>query len=251
LLTPLERQRYGRQIMIDEIGESGQEKLKAAKVFIAGAGGLGSPSSIYLAAVGVGALRIVDHDRVDVSNLNRQVLHLEGDIGRKKAESALEKLKRQNSATEVEAINDTITAENARRLVDGCDLIIDAMDNQPTRYLLNKTAVALNIPLIHGAVRGFEGRAMTVIPGRSACLRCMHRGAVPDETFPIIGFAPAAIGAVQAAEAVKYIVGIGELLTGRLLTYDALTMTFTEFRVNRNPGCDHCGHLYIVKRSIT
>jgi len=240
MLTSHERERYHRQIMIDEIGEPGQEKLKAASVFIAGAGGLGSPASIYLAAAGVGKIRIVDNDSVELSNLNRQILHMEDDIGKKKTDSALEKLSRQNPAVNIDTLCETITVENARQLIGGCDLIVDAMDNLATRLVLNRVAVDLNIPLIHGAVGGFEGRAMTVLPGKGACLRCIRRGPVPREVFPIIGVAPAVISAIQAAEVIKFILGIGKLLIGRLLIYDGLAMTFTEFRVKRNPDCEHC-----------
>ena len=239
-LTSHELERYDRQIRIAEIGKGGQEKLKKARVFIAGAGGLGSPISIYLAAAGVGAIRIVDRDRVDATNLNRQVLHWNDDIGRAKADSALAKLSRLNPDIRMEAICDTITPENVAQLVAGFDLIVDAMDNLPTRYLLNQTAIKKNIPFFHGAVHGFEGRATTVIPRKTACLRCMYRGSIPEETFPVIGVAPAVVGSIQATEVIKWIVGIGALLENRMLVYDGLAMRFTEFRIQRNPGCDHC-----------
>ena len=239
-LTSHELERYDRQIRIAEIGKAGQEKLKKARVFIAGAGGLGSPIAIYLAAAGVGAIRIVDRDRVDASNLNRQVLHWSDDIGRAKADSARAKLALLNPAIRMEAICDTITPENVAQLVAGFDLIVDAMDNLPTRYLLNKTAIEKNIPFFHGAVHGFEGRAMTVIPGKTACLRCMYRGPLPEETIPVIGVAPAVIGSIQATEVIKWIVGIGALLENRMLVYDGLAMHFTEFRIQKNTDCDHC-----------
>jgi adenylyltransferase/sulfurtransferase len=240
ILSAGEMERYDRQIMIGEIGQRGQEKLKSARVFIAGAGGLGSPISVYLAAAGVGTIRIVDRDRVDLSNLNRQVLHFHDDIGKRKVDSARIKLAALNPTIAIEALCDTITHENIAPLVDGFHLMVDAMDNFPTRYLLNKAAVERNIPFFHGAVNGFEGRAMTVIPGKTACLRCMHRGPVPEEKFPVIGVAPAVIGAIQATEVIKYIVGIGDLLENRMLVYDGLAMRFTEFRIRRNPVCDHC-----------
>jgi molybdopterin-synthase adenylyltransferase len=239
-LTSPELERYDRQIRIAEIGKMGQEKLKKARVLIAGAGGLGSPISIYLAAAGVGVIRIIDRDRVDASNLNRQVLHWNDDIGRAKADSALAKLSRLNPAIRMEAICDTITPENVAHLVAGFDLIVDATDNLPTRYLLNKTAIEKNIPFFHGAVQGFEGRATTVIPRKTACLRCMYRGPIPEETFPVIGVAPAVIGSIQATEVIKWIVGVGALLENRMLIYDGLAMRFSEFRIQRNPGCDHC-----------
>ncbi len=243
MLTPGERERYDRQIIIGEIGQEGQEKLKRSRVVIAGAGGLGSPIAIYLAAAGVGMIRMIDHDRVALSNLNRQILHWEGDLGRKKVDSARTKLRNLNSAVEIEAMAETITAGNISQLVGGCDVIVDAMDNLPTRYMLNRCALEKNIPFFHGAVNGFEGRAMTIIPGKTACLRCMYRGEVPQEKFPVIGVAPAVIGSIQATEVIKYLVGIGKLLTNRLLIYDGLEAAFSEFRVNRNPNCDHCGSL--------
>ena len=243
MLTPSERERYDRQIMIGEIGQEGQEKLKRSRVVIAGAGGLGSPIAIYLTAAGIGMIRMIDHDRVTLSNLNRQILHWEEDIGRKKVDSARTKLRSLNSAVEIEAIAETVTEGNVSQLVDGCDVIVDAMDNLPTRYILNRCAIQKNIPFFHGAVNGFEGRVMTIIPGKTACLRCMYRGPVPQEKFPVIGVAPAVIGIIQATEVIKHLVGIGKLLTNRLLIYDGLKVTFSEFTVDKNPNCDHCGSL--------
>jgi molybdopterin/thiamine biosynthesis adenylyltransferase len=241
MLSQYDRDRYDRQMMIRGFGEEGQEKLKKAKVVVAGGGGLGSPSSIYLAAAGVGTIRIIDRDKVDLSNLNRQVLHWDKDIGRKKVESAAEKLSQLNKGIRVEAIEETIDESNVSELVGDSDVIIDAMDNLPARYLLNKTAIEKGIPFIHGAVYGMEGRAMTVVPGKSACLRCIYRGLIPQDKFPVLGAAPAVIGCIQATEAIKYIVGIGKLLTDRLLVYDGLSMRFVEFSVKRDPKCEHCG----------
>jgi len=243
MLTREELERYDRQIMIRGVGEEGQKKLKQAKIIIAGSGGLGSSASIYLAAAGVGRIQIVDHDSVELSNLNRQVLHGDEDIGKKKVISATEKLKKINRGVEIEAIEETITEANVSQLVAGFDLIVDALDNLPTRYLLNKAALAMDIPFFHGAVYGFEGRAMTVIPGKSACLRCVYQGITPQEKFPVIGVTPAVIGCIQATEVIKYIVGVGELLTNRLLAYDGLSMKFTELKVKKDPNCEHCGHL--------
>jgi molybdopterin-synthase adenylyltransferase len=243
MLTPSERERYDRQIMIGEIGEEGQKKLKRSRVVIAGGGGLGSPIAIYLAAAGIGMIRMIDHDQVALSNLNRQILHWEEDIGRKKVDSASSKLKKLNSTVNIEAMAETITESNVSRLVEGCDVIVDAMDNLPTRYLLNRCAMKKKLPFFHGAVHGFEGRTMTILPGETACLRCLYRGPVPQEKFPVIGVAPAVIGCLQATEVIKYLVGAGNLLTNRLLIYDGLKMVFNEFTVNRNPDCDHCGSL--------
>ena len=248
MLNKDERERYNRQIMIGGVGEEGQEKLKKAKVFIAGAGGLGSLTATYLAAAGIGLIRVVDHDEVELSNLNRQVLYWDEDIGKKKVVSAQQKLERLNPLAKIEAIAERITEANVSQLVAGFDLIVDAMDNMPTRYLLNKAALERNIPFFHGAVYGFEGRAMTVIPGQSACLRCVYRGVISEEKVPVIGVTPAVIGSIQATEVIKYIVGIGQLLTNRLLVYDGLSMKFTEFRLERDPDCEHCGQSARGKR---
>jgi len=243
MLTRSELARYDRQIMVRGFGVEGQEKLKQARIFIAGAGGLGSAAATYLTAAGVGMIRVVDHDMVELSNLNRQVLHWDEDIGKKKVDSATEKLKRLNQEVEVEAIAEMVTEANISQLVAGFDLIVDAMDNLPTRYLLNKVALEKNIPLFHGAVYGFEGRAMTIIPGETACLRCVYRGVIPGEKFPVIGVTPAVIGCIQATEVIKYIAGIGQLLANRLLIYDGLNMKFTEFRLKKDQNCEHCGQL--------
>lgn len=242
MLTDDELKRYDRQIMIPGIGQEGQEKLKRARILIAGGGGLGSASSIYLVAAGVGTLRIVDHDRVELSNLNRQILHWDKDIGRHKVDSAVEKLSQLNRNVNIEVLEETIDETNVSRLADSFDIIVDAMDNLPTRYLLNKVAIEKHIPFFHGAVYGLEGRAMTVIPGKSACLRCVYRGLIPQEKFPVLGSTPAVIGCIQATEVIKYITGIGQLLMDRLLVYDGLNMKFTELTVRRDPNCEHCGH---------
>ncbi len=243
MLSQDELERYDRQILIKGFGKEGQAKLKKAKVFIAGAGGLGSVTATYLAAAGVGTIRLVDHDKVELSNLNRQVLHWDEDIGKEKADSAAEKLKRLNPGLKVEAVKAKINEANISQLVAGFDLIVDAMDNLPTRYLLNKTAIEMKIPFFHGAVHGFEGRAMTVIPGETACLGCVYRGAIVEGTFPVLGVTPGVIGCIQATEVIKYIIGIGQLLTNRLLVYDGLNMKFSEFKVKRDQNCEYCGHL--------
>ncbi|MBN1687403.1 MAG: HesA/MoeB/ThiF family protein, partial [Spirochaetales bacterium] len=222
----------------------GQEKLKRAKIVIAGAGGLGSPISLYLAAAGIGTIRLIDHGSAELSNLNRQILHFTTDIERKKVDSAAEKLRKLNPEIQVETVDETISEANVAALVHGFDLIVDAMDNLPTRYTLNKAAIEERIPFFHGAVSGFEGRAMTIVPGKSACLQCIYHGAVTaGGKFPVIGTAPAVIGSIQATEVIKYIVGTGELLLNRLLVYDGLSSTFTEFEVTRDPECEHCKHL--------
>ena len=248
MLTPEEKQRYDRQIMIPGISEAGQEKLKKGRVVIAGTGGLGSPISFYLTAAGVGTLRIIDNDRVELSNLNRQILHWDKDIGREKAISACEKLTQLNKNVTIETIDTTIDEANVFKLVTGFDVIVDAMDNMPTRYLLNKAAIKHRIPFVHGAVSGLEGRAMTVIPGKSACIRCLYHATPTKKKFPVLGTTPAIIGAIQATEVIKYLTGIGTLLTNRLLIYDGLNMKFTELTVVRNTNCEHCGDSVIGKQ---
>ncbi|MDD5288842.1 MAG: HesA/MoeB/ThiF family protein [Dehalococcoidales bacterium] len=243
MLTQDEKQRYDRQLMIPGIGEAGQEKLKKARVVIAGAGGLGSPAALYLVAAGVGTLRIIDNDKVELSNLNRQILHWEKDIGTPKTKSAAEKLRKLNRNVTVETIDTTINETNVATLVAGFDVIVDAMDNLPARYLLNKAAVEHSIPFVHGAVYGLEGRVMTIIPWKSSCLRCLYHGTPPQEKFPVLGTTPAIIGTIQATEVIKYLTGIGTLLTDRLLVYDGLKMKFSELNVSRNKNCEHCGGL--------
>jgi len=196
--------------------------------------------SIYLAAAGVGMIRIVDDDKVEISNLNRQILHWDKDVGKRKVDSAREKLQGLNQNVQLESIVERITEDNILQLVADCDLIVDAMDNFPTRYLLNKAALTKNIPFLHGAVYGFEGRATTIIPGETPCLRCICPQPPPAEKFPVIGVAPAVIGCIQATEAIKYVLQIGELLTGRLLIYDGLSLRFCEVELTKDPECMEC-----------
>ncbi len=233
--------RYERQIKI--FGDEGQGRLRRAKVTIAGAGGLGSVSAAYLTVAGVGRIRVVDHDVVELSNLNRQILHWEKDIGREKAESFEEKLSQMNSEVEVAVMGQRISEDNVADVVKGSDLIVDAMDNFQTRYLLNRVALEKKIPLFHGGVYGFEGQVTTIIPGKTACLRCVFPEAPAPETFPVIGATCGVIGCIQATEVVKYIVGAGELLKNRLLVWDGLDARMEEFAVERNPACEDCGEL--------
>jgi molybdopterin/thiamine biosynthesis adenylyltransferase len=242
MLSQNERERYDRQIMMTDFGEDGQEKLKRAKIVIAGIGGLGSAASIYLAAAGVGTIRIIDHDKVELSNLNRQILYGDNDIGKDKAATASEKLNKLNPEVKIEAVKEKITESNVSQLVSGFDLIVDAMDNLPTRFLLNKVALDKNMPFFHGAVQGFEGMVTTIIPGETACLRCVYRGATPQQKTPVVGVTPAVVACIQATEVIKYIVGVGKLLTNRLLVYNGLDMQFTELRVKKDPTCEHCGN---------
>lgn len=245
MLSERERERYSRQMLLAEVGEEGQARLKSARVAVAGVGGLGSAAAIFLTAAGVGYLRIIDHDKVSISDLNRQVLYTNKDLGRSKVDAARERLTSLNPEVNIEAIGDDITSGSVTKLVAGCDLIVDGMDSLPARYVLNHASVQLGIPLFHGAVYGFEGRAMTVIPGKTPCLKCIYRDTMPVDKTPVIGTTPAVIGCIQATEAVKYVVGAGDLLLNRLLIYDGLGLSFREVAVERDPDCEECRHLGI------
>lgn len=239
MLSERERERYKRQMML--FGDEGQEQLKNAHIFIAGAGGLGSPVSLYLAVAGVGTITIADMDAVDLTNLNRQILHFDRDIGRKKTASAEEKLLEINPDITVHAIDAKIDETNAADLVGKADGIVDALDNYPTRYLLNAVAIDKEIPYFHGGIRGFYGQATTIIPGMTPCLKCIFPKAPPMEVFPVVGVTPGLIGMVQATEVVKYLLGIGELLTGRLFVWDGMLAHAEEICVERSPACEACG----------
>lgn len=239
MLSPRELDRYKRQILL--FGEEGQEKLKKAHIFIAGAGGLGSPISIYLAVAGIGTITVVDKDVVELTNLNRQILHYDLDIGKKKTASAEEKLTAINPDVKINVIDTTIDETNVARLVGRSDGIVDAMDNFPTRYLLNEAAVTKNIPFFHGAIRGLYGQATTIIPGKTPCLRCIFPNAPPKEVFPVVGVTPGLIGMIQATEVLKYLINDGRLLTNRLLIWDGFEAHAEEITVERNPECPVCG----------
>ena len=243
MLTKDELTRYKRQLAI--FGEDGQAKLKKSRVFLAGAGGLGSVTATYLTVAGIGKLRVVDHDVVALENLNRQILHWDSDICREKLKSAAEKLKGMNANIEVETVSETIDDNNIDDLVGDCDLIVDAMDNFPTRYALNRSALSKRIPFFHGAVHGFYGQASTIIPGRTACLRCTFPEVPSAEAPPVIGVTPGIIGCIQAAEVLKYIVGIGQLLKNRLLMWDGLGCRMDEVPLQRNPECKDCRSLEV------
>jgi adenylyltransferase/sulfurtransferase len=239
MFSERELERYKRQMML--FGVEGQERLKKAHIFIAGAGGLGSPVSIYLAVAGVGTITIVDMDVVDQTNLNRQILHFDRDIGRKKTISAEEKLRELNPDITVNAIDVKIDESNATKLVGRADAIVDAMDNYPTRYLLNDVAIAKQIPFFHGGIRGFYGQATTIIPGTTPCLKCIFPKAPPKEVFPVVGVTPGIIGTIQANEVIKYLTGSGGLLTNRLFIWDGMQAQAEEICVERNPACEACG----------
>ena len=231
-------ERYDRQIPL--LGSDGQERIRDASVFIAGAGGLGSLSAIYLAAAGIGRIAVADFDTVDVSNLNRQILHWSGDVARLKIDSAREKLEKINPDVEIDAIPEKIDEDNISELVDGSDLIVDAMDNFRARYLLNKAAIARNIPLFHGAVHGFVGQVTTVIPGETACLRCIFPNNLPEGVFPIIGATCGVVASIQVTEVLKYISCTGTLAVNRLLFWNGADTTMSEIRVKRDSGCADC-----------
>ena len=245
MFSERELDRYKRQMML--FGEEGQERLKKAHIFIAGAGGLGSPVSIYLAVAGVGTITIVDMDVVDLTNLNRQILHFDRDIGKKKTASAEEKLQALNPDIKINAIDVKIEESNAVKLIGKADGIVDAMDNYPTRYLLNDVAIAKEIPLFHGGIRGFYGQATTIIPGKTPCLKCIFPKAPPKEVFPVVGVTPGIIGTIQANEVIKYLLGSGELLTGRLFIWDGMQAHAEEICVERNPACEACSGMTTKK----
>lgn len=249
MFSERERDRYKRQVML--FGEEGQERLKKAHIFIAGAGGLGSPISIYLAVAGVGTITIVDMDVVDQTNLNRQILHFDRDVGRKKTASAEEKLQALNPDITINAIDVRIEESNAANLVGRADGIVDAMDNYPTRYLLNDVAIAKGVPLFHGGIRGFYGQATTIIPGTTPCLKCIFPRAPPKEVFPVVGVTPGIIGTIQANEVIKYLTGSGNLLTDRLFIWDGMEAHAEELCVERNPACEACKGMTATKTTTT
>ncbi len=238
-LSDAERERYSRQIRL--FAEEGQERLKRKRVFVAGAGGLGSVISLYLGASGFGRIRIADCDSVELSNLNRQILHGTADLGKGKAQSAHEALSDINPEVEVEVLQERISPESIDSLLQGCDMIMDAMDNFPTRYLLNNAALKRKIPLFHGAISGFQGQATTIVPGRTACLRCIFPRAPPAQVFPALGSTCGIIGSIQVNEAIKFALGKGELLENRLLLWDGLSSTLDEISCERNLSCPDCG----------
>jgi molybdopterin/thiamine biosynthesis adenylyltransferase len=242
-LTPEENERYHRQMILPSWGTEAQEALKRSCVFIAGAGGLGSPVAFYLAAAGVGTLRICDSGEVELSNLNRQILHGDDRIGANKAQSAVKVLQAVNPAPEVIPLTDTITADNVESLIGEAGLMIDCLDNFRTRYILNDHAVKTGLPLVHAGVNGFCGQIAFIHPPHTACLACLVPEAPPAKTFPILGATAGAVGCLEALEALKYLTGTGQLLKGRLLFFDGETMEVQEVRFDRDPECPVCGNI--------
>jgi len=247
VLTPDQRNRYQRHLLLPEVGDKGQMKLLDAKVLLLGAGGLGSPAALYLAAAGVGTLGIIDMDVVDSSNLQRQILHNMDRIGDRKVDSAKKTLTAMNPDVNVVTYDTRLGADNILSIIDGYDVIVDGTDNFPTRYLVNDAALVKNIPVVHGSIFRFEGQVTVFSPYVGPCYRCMIPEPPPAELAPscaeagVLGVLPGIIGSIQALEAIKLILDLGEPLVGRLLTYDAMDESFRTFKVRRDPACPACG----------
>jgi len=240
-------ERYSRHFLLHQLGEKGQRKLLDAKVLLVGAGGLGSPVALYLAAAGIGTLGIVDADVVDLSNLQRQILHSTDRIGVSKAESAKQTINSLNPDVQVRLYNDRLTVDNVMDIFRDYDIIVDGSDNFPTRYLVNDAAVLVGKPVVHGSIFQFEGQASVFKPHEGPCYRCLFPTPPPPGMVPscsevgVLGVLPGVIGVIQATETIKLIIGQGEPLVGRLLMYDALAMRFREIRIRRDPDCPLCG----------
>ncbi len=246
-LTLEQRDRYGRQVLVPEVGLAGQRALLDARVVLVGAGGLGSPVALYLAAAGVGTLAIIDDDAIDLSNLSRQVLHATDRIGMRKVDSARQSLEELNPETVIETYAERLDATNVDRLLEGADVVIDGTDNLDTRYVLNDASVRLGVPVVHGSIYRWHGQVTTIVPFGGPCYRCLHPEPPPPELAPecavagVVGVLPGLIGTLQATEAIKLLLGAGEPLVGRLLMVDALTGTFEQVMVPRDPACPACG----------
>jgi len=249
-------ERYSRQIILPQVGGKGQEKLLNAKVLIIGAGGLGSPCAMYLASAGIGKIGIVDSDKVELNNLQRQILHSTKDLGRPKVESAKGKIKAINQDVEVMTYNLRLTSENILDIIKDYDIVVDGSDNFPTRYLVNDACILSKKPLSHGAIFRFDGQATTIIPGKSPCYRCLFPEPPPPGLVPscqeagILGAVAGVIGTIQANEVLKYILGIGDLLIGELLIFNALDSSFRKVLVPKNKGCPVCGENPTIKKLI-
>ena len=246
-LTEQQIERYSRQMILKEVGAAGQEKLLASRVLIVGTGGLGSPAALYLAAAGVGTIAIIDTDRVELANLQRQIIHFSEDVGKEKIASAQRKIKAINPEVKVRTYLAKVTASNIAEIIKDYDFVLDATDNFPSKFLINDACYFEKVPFSHASVLGFDGQIITVLPGGTACYRCVLASPPPLGAVPscaqagVLGTLPGVIGCLQATEALKFLMGIGKLLTDRLLIYDALQMQFRQVRVNRNPQCPICG----------
>jgi molybdopterin/thiamine biosynthesis adenylyltransferase/rhodanese-related sulfurtransferase len=255
-LTDAQRDRYSRHILLPEVGEAGQAKLLKSKVLLLGAGGLGSPAALYLAAAGVGTLGIVDLDTVDASNLQRQIIHATSRVGTPKVESAAKAIADLNPDVKVVGYRERLTSENVDRLFADYEVILDGTDNFPTRYLVNDASVLLGKPVVHGSIFRFDGQVTTFIPERAAkklgvtsgpCYRCLYPEPPPPHLAPscqeagVLGILCGVIGTLQATEAIKILLGLGQTLSGRLLAYDSVNMKFRELKLRKDPGCPVCG----------
>lgn len=240
-------ERYSRQILLKQVGGKGQEKLLASRVLIVGAGGLGSPAALYLAAAGVGTIGLIDGDDVDITNLQRQIAHFTSDLGTPKVRSAAEKLRAINPSVSVETYHELAAAHNILDIVHRYDFVIDGTDNFPAKFLINDACVFAGVPFSHAGILRFDGQMFTVIPRRTACYRCLFGGPPPPGMVPscsqagVLGGVAGVIGCLQATEALKYLLGVGELLTDRMLVFDALGMSFREVKFKRNARCPICG----------
>jgi molybdopterin/thiamine biosynthesis adenylyltransferase/rhodanese-related sulfurtransferase len=246
-LTSDQRLRYHRHLLLPEVGEAGQHKLLESRVLLIGAGGLGSPAALYLAAAGVGTIGIVDMDVVDASNLQRQVVHTLDRVGQPKVESAAETIHGLNPDVKVETYNTRLGADNILDIISSYDVVVDGADNFPTRYLLNDASLLADVPVVHGSIFRFEGQVTVFKPYEGPCYRCMIPEPPPPELAPscaeagVLGVLPGIVGSIQALEAIKLILGLGNPLVGRLLAFDAMDETFREFKVRRDPKCPACG----------
>ncbi|MBT3880303.1 MAG: molybdopterin-synthase adenylyltransferase MoeB [Candidatus Scalindua sp.] len=248
--------RYSRHIILPEVGGKGQKKLLDSKVFLVGAGGLGSPAAFYLAAAGIGKIGISDNDVVDFSNLQRQILHSTKDVGRPKVQSAKETLEDLNPDIEVIPYTERLNSENIIDIIKDYDVILDGSDNFPTRYLVNDACVMLGKPLSHGSIFRFDGQATTILPGKGPCYRCLYETPPPPDLVPscqeagVLGIIAGIIGVIQATEVIKLQLGKGNLLNGKLLIYDSLDMDFKKLKIQRNPACPMCGDNPTIKELI-
>ena len=248
-------ERYSRHIILNEVGGSGQKKLLASRVLIIGAGGLGAPAAMYLAAAGVGEIGLADYDTVDLSNLQRQIIHHTQDVGKPKTISGQETIQSMNPDVQVQTYREPVRADNIKDIIRHreYDFIIDGTDNFPAKFLINDACVMLQKPFSHAGIIRFQGQTMTYLPGQGPCYRCVFRDMPPKDAIPtcrqagVLGVMGGIIGTIQAAEALKYILGVGQLLNGFLLTFDARTMSFRKVRINQRENCAICG----IQPSIT
>ena len=244
--TQSQLERYSRHILLDSVGVEGQQKLLNSRVLIIGAGGLGAPAAMYCAAAGIGTIGIVDADAVEVSNLQRQIIHFTGDIGTAKVVSAREKMEAINPDVKVVPTQAFVNAANIEGIIDGYDFVIDGTDNFATKFLINDACVMKRIPFSHGGILRFNGQTMTVLPKESACYRCVFHKPPPKNMIPtcseagVLGAVAGMLGTIQAAEALKYVTGAGEVLADALLTFDALPMHFRKVKLQKNPKCAVC-----------